>query len=63
MPFQVRGKVINDCNISIGNIAFPDSKPAEQRRASTANMSIRCSVNTAYRIVLSYGGNASGTTR
>jgi spore coat protein U-like protein len=63
IPFQVRGKVINDCNISIGNIAFPDTSLLSSTVRSTSSMSIRCSVNTAYRIQLSYGGNASGTTR
>ncbi|RZT06145.1 Spore coat protein U (SCPU) domain-containing protein [Duganella sp. CF402] len=63
IPFQVRGKVINDCNISVGNIAFPDTKLLSSTVRSTSNMSIKCSVNTAYRILLSYGGNASGTTR
>lgn len=63
IPFQVRGKVINDCNISIGNIAFPDTSLLSSAVRSSANMSIRCSVNTAYRILLSYGSNASGTTR
>lgn len=63
IPFQVRGKVINDCNISVGSIAFPDARLLSSTVRSTSNMSIKCSVNTAYRILLSYGGNASGTTR
>lgn len=63
IPFQVRGKVINDCNISVGNIAFPDTSLLSSTVRSTSSMNIRCSVNTAYRVLLSYGGNASGTTR
>lgn len=62
IPFQVRAPIINDCNISVGNLAFPDSNLLSGTLRSTANMSIRCSKNTAYRIVLSYGGNAVSTT-
>lgn len=62
IPFQVSGKVINDCNISIGNLAFPDSNLLSGTLRSTSNMNIRCSLNTAYRILLSYGSNAGGST-
>jgi spore coat protein U-like protein len=63
MPFQVRSTVINDCNINIGNLVFPDSKLLTGAVTSTASLSIRCSQNTAYRIVLSAGTNASATAR
>lgn len=63
IPFQVRGKVINDCDISVGALAFPDSSLLTSNLRSTSNMSIRCSHSTAYRILLSSGDHASGTTR
>jgi spore coat protein U-like protein len=59
MPFQVRSTVINDCNINIGNLVFPDSKLLTGAVTSTASLSIRCSQNTAYRIVLSAGTNGA----
>ncbi|MYM28722.1 fimbrial major subunit CsuA/B family protein [Duganella sp. CY15W] len=62
MPFQVRSTVINDCNINIGNLVFPDSKLLTGAVTSTASLSIRCSQNTAYRIVLSAGTNGASAT-
>ncbi|MYM21169.1 fimbrial major subunit CsuA/B family protein [Duganella sp. FT135W] len=63
IPFQVRANVINDCNINVGNIAFPNSSLLSSTVRSTSSMSIRCSAGTAYRVLLSYGGNGSGTAR
>jgi spore coat protein U-like protein len=62
IPFQVRGRVINDCNISVGALTFPDASLLTSTLRSTSNMSIRCSKSTAYRVLLSYGDNAGSTT-
>ncbi|MYM70177.1 fimbrial major subunit CsuA/B family protein [Pseudoduganella sp. FT55W] len=62
IPFQVRAPIINDCNISIGNLAFPNSNLLSSTLRSTANMSVRCSKSTLYRILLSYGSNPVSTT-
>ncbi len=59
IPFQVRATVINDCNISIGNLAFPDSGLLTGTLNSSASVSLRCSKNTLYRIALSSGTNSS----
>jgi spore coat protein U-like protein len=59
IPFQVRASLINDCNITVGTLAFPDSNLLSGSTRSTVNMNVRCSKNTAYRIALSAGSNSS----
>jgi spore coat protein U-like protein len=55
MPFQVRASVINDCNINVGNLAFPNSSLLNSAVRTSANLAVRCSNNTAYRIAFSGG--------
>lgn len=62
MPFQVRANVINDCNINVGNLVFPNSNLLNSALRSTSSMSIQCSKNTAYKIAFS-AGNGSQTAR
>lgn len=59
MSFVVSAPIINDCIINIANLVFPDSSLLTGTLTSSAAMSLRCSKNTAYRILLSSGANSS----
>jgi spore coat protein U-like protein len=59
MPFQVSANVINDCDINIGNLVFPNASILNSAVRTSATLTTRCSNNTAYRIVFSSGANAS----
>lgn len=64
MPFVVSAPIVNDCNINIANMVFPTSSLLTGTLTSSAGMSVRCSKDTAYRIVLSGGANSgSALTR
>ncbi|MRX08164.1 fimbrial major subunit CsuA/B family protein [Pseudoduganella sp. FT25W] len=63
MPFQVRATVINDCNINVGNLAFPNSSLLTSAVRTTANLAVQCSNNTAYRIAFSGGSNGTVSAR
>jgi len=60
--FQVRANVINDCNISIGNLMFPNSSLLSSAVRTTSNMTVQCSNSTAYKITFSAGTYGSSTT-
>jgi spore coat protein U-like protein len=62
MPFKVTADVINDCNINVGNLAFPNSGLLNTAVRATASMSVQCSVNTPYQIALSAGTYGASTT-
>jgi spore coat protein U-like protein len=62
MPFQVRANVINDCNINVGSLVFPNSGVLASAVRSTSNMSIQCSKNTPYRIAFSGSANGGSMT-
>ena len=62
MPFQVNASLINDCNINIGNLVFPNSSLLSSALRSTASLSIQCSKNTAYQIAFSKGTYGASTT-
>jgi len=62
ISFQVQANVINDCNISIGNLAFPNSSILNSAVRTTSNLSVQCSNSTAYKIVFSAGTYGSTTT-
>jgi spore coat protein U-like protein len=62
MPFQVRANVINDCNITVGNLVFPNSNLLSSAARTTSNLAVQCSKNTPYRIAFSAGANGSGMT-
>jgi spore coat protein U-like protein len=55
MPFQVSSNVINDCDINVGNLVFPNSSLLTSAIRTTSTLSARCSLNTAYRITFSAG--------
>lgn len=55
MPFTVSAPVINDCTISVGNLAFPNSSLLGSALRSTATLSTRCSLNTAYKVTFDPG--------
>ncbi|NGZ82866.1 Csu type fimbrial protein [Duganella aceris] len=63
MPFQVRANVINDCNINVGSLVFPNSNLLNSAVSTTSSMSIQCSKNTAYKIAFSAGANGTMTAR
>lgn len=62
IPFRVSASVINDCNINIGNLVFPNSTLLTSNVRTTASMAVQCSNSTPYRIALSAGTNGSGAT-
>jgi spore coat protein U-like protein len=57
--FQVQATVVNDCNISVGSLAFANSSLLSSPVRTTANLAIQCVNNNAYQISLS-GGSAAG---
>ena len=61
MPFQVSANVINDCTVNIGNLVFPNSSFLTGAVRTTASLSTRCSLNTAYKVTFS-AGSTSGNT-
>lgn len=61
MPFQVSSNVINDCDINVGNLVFPNSSLLTSAIRSTSTLTARCSLNTAYRITFSAGTTAGNT--
>ncbi|USX27584.1 spore coat U domain-containing protein [Oxalobacteraceae bacterium OTU3CINTB1] len=60
--FQVRAAVINDCNINVGNLAFPNSSLLNSNVRTTSTMSVQCSKSTPYRVALSAGTYGAATT-
>jgi spore coat protein U-like protein len=64
MPFQVKANVINDCNINIPNLAFPNTGLLSSAVRTTSSMSVQCSNGTAYKVAFSAGTyGASATAR
>jgi spore coat protein U-like protein len=63
MPFQVRASVINDCNINVGSLVFPNANLLNSAVNTSSSMSIQCSKNTAYKIAFSAGNNGTMTAR
>lgn len=59
IPFQVSAPIINDCNISIGNLAFPTSTLLTSTVNSSSSMSVRCSNNTMWRVLMGTGLNGA----
>jgi spore coat protein U-like protein len=62
VPFTVSAPVINDCNINIGNLAFPNARLLTSVVRTTASLSVTCSKDTAYRITLNAGTYGASTT-
>ena len=62
IPFTVSAPVINDCNINIGNLAFPQSRLLTAAVRTTSSLSVMCSKDTAYRITLGAGTYGATTT-
>ncbi|NYE63446.1 spore coat protein U-like protein [Duganella sp. 1224] len=61
MPFQVSAAVINDCDINVGNLVFPNSSLLTSPIRTTSTLTTRCSKNTAYRITFSAGSTPGNT--
>jgi spore coat protein U-like protein len=61
MPFQVSANVINDCDINVGNLVFPNSSLLTSAIRTTSTLTARCSKNTAYRITFSAGTTPGNT--
>lgn len=55
MPFTVSAPVINDCTINVGALVFPNASLLNSAVRSTATLSTRCSLNTAYKITFDKG--------
>ncbi|MYM72504.1 fimbrial major subunit CsuA/B family protein [Duganella sp. FT109W] len=62
MPFQVSANVINDCDINVGNLVFPNSSLLTSAIRTTSTLTARCSKNTAYRVTFSAGTTPGNTT-
>lgn len=62
IPFTVNAPVINDCNINIANLAFPNARLLTSAVRTTSNLSVTCSKDTAYRITLNAGTYGASTT-
>ena len=62
ISFQVQANVINDCNINIGNLVFPNSSILNSAVRTTSSLSVQCSNSTAYKIVFSAGTYGSSAT-
>lgn len=62
IPFTVQAPVINDCNISVGALAFPNAGLLTSPVRATSSLTVRCSNNTAYSISLNAGTYGSSTT-
>ena len=62
IPFTVTAPVINDCNINIGNLAFPQSRLLTSPVRTTSSLSVTCSKDTAYRITLGAGTYGASTS-
>jgi len=62
IPFTVTAPVINDCNINIGNLAFPNARLLTGAVRTTSSLSVTCSKDTAYRITLNAGAYGASTT-
>lgn len=61
MPFQVSANVINDCTINVGSLAFPNSSLLTSAVRTTATLSTRCSLNTAYKVTFGAGSTIGNT--
>jgi spore coat protein U-like protein len=61
MPFTVSAPVINDCTINVGTLVFPDSSLLSSAVRSTATLTTRCSLNTAYTVTFDAGNTAGNT--
>jgi spore coat protein U-like protein len=61
MPFQVSAGVINDCTINIGNLVFPNSSFLTGPVRTTAALTTRCSLNTAYKVTFGQGSTSGNT--
>nr|WP_315401159.1 spore coat U domain-containing protein [uncultured Duganella sp.] len=62
ITFRVSAPVINDCNISVGSLVFPNSKLLTGAVRATSTMSVLCSKDTAYRVALSAGTHGASTS-
>jgi spore coat protein U-like protein len=66
MPFTASARLINDCTINIGNLAFPNSSLLSSAVRTTSTLTTRCSLNTPYRVTFSAGttpGNSISARR
>lgn len=61
MTFTVSAPVINDCTINVGTLVFPNSSLLSSAVRSTATLSTRCSLNTAYKITFDKGTTAGNS--
>jgi spore coat protein U-like protein len=53
--------VINDCTINVGPLVFPDTSLLTSAVRSTATLTTRCSLNTAYTVTFDVGSTTGNT--
>jgi spore coat protein U-like protein len=61
--FQARAAVVNDCQISVGQLAFGTSRVLNAAVRASTSMNVVCTSGKAYQISLNGGNNASGGLR
>jgi len=61
--FQARATVVNDCTITVGQLAFGTSTVLNAAVRANTSMNVVCTAGKAYQISLNAGNNASGGVR
>ncbi|WP_296949599.1 spore coat U domain-containing protein [uncultured Massilia sp.] len=61
--FQARATVVNDCQISVGQLSFGTSKVLNAAVRASTTMSVLCTAGKPYQVSLSAGNYGSGGAR
>jgi spore coat protein U-like protein len=61
--FQSRATIVNDCQISVGQLAFGSSRVLNAAVRASTTMNVVCTSGKAYQVSLNGGNYASGATR
>jgi spore coat protein U-like protein len=62
-PFTATATVVNNCNISAGNLNFGTAGVLKAGLSASSNLSVTCTNNDAYRISLNGGGSTNVAAR
>jgi len=62
-PFTASATVVNNCNISAGNLSFGTAGVLSAGLSASSNVSVTCTNNDAYRISLNGGGSGNVVAR
>lgn len=61
--FQAKANVVNDCQISVGQLAFGTSRVLNAAVRASTSMNVVCTAGKAYQVSLNAGNNAGGGLR